>query len=699
MLIDKYSSKLIILVLLHLITRDAASPCIFTKNIHSNGVQQQLQVESWGSDSIRIRLSPDVIIQTPDYQALLPEKPTLDKEDCQQLNQKTFTNGNIEFILNDDNQTWSIQRPSDELTLFQVQSTEFLPYIYPISIYSPIHTLYKVSLNYIHIQNGYLYGLGEHHYADNLTLPYHNFHLSFNFSSTAPSNGDITIPWYIHSSGFGILWNQPGYGSFDVQNDSQIMWIASATHQLDLWITTIPETESLSSLFYPILMKNYVDVVGHPNPLPHFASGFWQSKNRYRSQQEFLDVAKGYYDRQIPVGIIVIDYYHWPALGDWKFNSSCWPDVPEMINQINSYGMKVMVSVWPHVAENSENFITMETKGLLTHDANGSAITTSRNLHISDEYNPATRQFIWDKVKAHYYDYGIKVYWLDADEPEGSRPGLQWWYDRHDDEIAMVYAREHQRTFWDGLRGEKEEEIIMLSRQAWIGSHTINVAVWSGDIDSTWKELLKQIKVAQNVALSGIYWWTTDIGGYQPAGLDDDQFQELLLRWFQFGAFCPIFRLHGYRNPPLPDNECGFSGGHNEVWLFKYSSQIIDIIKLRESLRDYVEYHLNITHQNGTPILRPMFYDFNNDIQSYQAEDQYMFGTDYLVAPVYTYQPTSRSVYLPNIDQQNSAWQHYYTKQIYQGGQRYDINTTLNDFPLFIKTTSNCYGDILHKQN
>ncbi|MBX7145920.1 MAG: PDZ domain-containing protein, partial [Alphaproteobacteria bacterium] len=221
-------------------------------------------------------------------------------------------------------------------------------------------------------------------------------------------------------------------------------------------------------------------------------------------------------------------------------------------------------------------------------------------------------------------------------------------------------------------------EIIMLSRQAWIGSHLINVAVWSGDIDSSWEELLKQIKVAQNVALSGIYWWTTDIGGYRPVGLDDNEFQELILRWFQFGAFCPLFRLHGYRHPPLPDNECGSSGGHNEIWLFNYSSQIIDIILLRESLRDYVEYHLNISHENGTPILRPMFYDFSDDSECYKAEDQYMFGSDYLVAPVYTYRATSRSVYLPAISKHNLVWQHYYTKQFYAGGQRYNIPKTVD---------------------
>jgi alpha-D-xyloside xylohydrolase len=191
--------------------------------------------------------------------------------------------------------------------------------------------------------------------------------------------------------------------------------------------------------------------------------------------------------------------------------------------------MKVMVSVWPNVAENSENFLPMKTASLLTHDANGNDITRGGNVHIVDEFNPATRQYIWDKIKTNYFNYGIKIYWLDADEPEGSRPGLQWWYERHDEEIAMAWVREHQRTFWNGLRSEGEQDIIMLSREAWIGSHRINAAVWSGDIDSSWNELLKQIKVAQNVALSGIYWWTTDIGGYRSAGLDDGQFQELLL--------------------------------------------------------------------------------------------------------------------------------------------------------------------------
>ena len=134
-----------------------------------------------------------------------------------------------------------------------------------------MYILYQLSLMYNHVHNGSLYGLEEHRYASNLTLAYHNFRLPFVFSSTAPVNSDITIPRYIHTLGFGILWNQPGYGSFDVQNDTKIMWTANATHQLDLWIATIPKEQNLSSLYHPMLMKNGVHVVARPNPLPHFA--------------------------------------------------------------------------------------------------------------------------------------------------------------------------------------------------------------------------------------------------------------------------------------------------------------------------------------------------------------------------------------------------------------------------------------------
>lgn len=141
-----------------------------------------------------------MILQTPYYQALLPEKPNSDID--------TFIHGNIKFILNDDNQTQSIQ---------------FSPYIYPVSIYSPLYNLYSLSLNYHHTQNGSLYGLGQHHCGSNLTLAYHNFHLPFVFSSTEPTNGDIALPSYVHTSGFGFLWNEAGYGSFDVENDTNII--------------------------------------------------------------------------------------------------------------------------------------------------------------------------------------------------------------------------------------------------------------------------------------------------------------------------------------------------------------------------------------------------------------------------------------------------------------------------------------------
>jgi len=165
-------------------------------------------------------------------------------------------------------------------------------------------------------------------------------------------------------------------------------------------------------------------------------------------------------------------------------------------------------------------------------------------------------------------------------------------------------------------------------------------------------------------------------GDYSTAG-----FNELLVRWYQFGAFCPIFRTHGHRQPSEENEICGGGGGPNEVWTYQHADIITKIIMLRESIRPYVEFHLRMAHLTGTPITRPMVYDFP-DVECYNAEDQFMFGPDWLVAPVLVSNATHRSVYLPTL-YSGQTWSHYYTQQSYPGGQRVNISVTLADFPLF----------------
>lgn len=285
-----------------------------------------------------------------------------------------------------------------------------------------------------------------------------------------------------------------------------------------------------------------------------------------------------------------------------------------------------------------------------------------------------------------YYQNGISVYWLDADEPEQFDGHPHMSYSIGPQEmVGMIFPYYHQQTFYNGLISMNRSDPIVLSRSAWAGSQKWGAAVWSGDIDSTWASLNIQVRAGLNMGLSGIVWWTTDIGGYQNANISDPVWQELVIRWFQWGAFCPLFRLHGYRVPADPNSEtCGFSGGPNEVWDFGATAfeSISIVMKIREQIRPYIMTQMELASFNGTPVMRPLWFDFPNDPNVANIEDQFMFGPDYMVAPVLVYQARSRSVYFPN----GATWVHWFTGELYQGGTlNSNFAAPLDSFPLFIR--------------
>jgi len=286
-----------------------------------------------------------------------------------------------------------------------------------------------------------------------------------------------------------------------------------------------------------------------------------------------------------------------------------------------------------------------------------------------------------------YVQYGIEIFWLDAAEPENSRPGLQWWGGKSDREIGMAWPVWHQRTIFEGLlqSGVPESEIIMLSRSGWIGTALNNALIWSGDVDSSWDSFQTQVRLATNVGLSGLYWHCTDIGGYVGGQYQDPDFNELLVRWYQFGAFQPVFRTHGHREPSEEDEECGGGGGPNELWTYQHATEIHAVINLRERLRPYVEHHLLISSMYGIPIVQPMWYNFT-DIQCATLEDQFMFGPSFLVAPIMAplSQANSTKVYLPKLSN-GDQWVHLYSGVIYSSGYQ-TVSYGLGDFPVFERT-------------
>jgi alpha-D-xyloside xylohydrolase len=498
-------------------------------------------------------------------------------------------------------------------------------------------------------------------------------------------NTEVTIPFLISSRGYGFLWNNPAVGRVELGYNAT-RWVAEAAPQIDYWITTGENPAEI--------LSNYADVTGHAPEFPDWASGFWQSKLRYASQDELESVVREYRQRDLPLSVIVIDFFHWTRQGDWQFDSQAWPDPAEMVKRLEKLGIKVMVSIWPTVSRLSKNFQEMWNKNYIIRNKLGSVAQMyfvdiqaedGIYLHYYDSTHPDARKFLWEKVKDGYYKYGIKIFWLDACEPEmlPFLPENLRFHAGDGEAVANSYPLDHVRGFYEGMLAEGEKTPLFLCRSAWAGSQRYGAAVWSGDVMSTFSALKAQVKEGLNMGLSGIPWWTSDIGGFRGGDPTSPDFQQLVVRWFQFGAFCPIFRLHGHRLPNIND----FNGAANEVWSFgEPAYQVIKkYMLLRERLRPYIMEQMSIASESGIPPMRPLFVDFPLDPVCYQVEDEYMFGSNLLVAPVLDADIQTRNVYLPA----NSTWRDAWTDQIYTGGQWISIETPLDQIPLFLRGDSN----------
>jgi alpha-D-xyloside xylohydrolase len=282
----------------------------------------------------------------------------------------------------------------------------------------------------------------------------------------------------------------------------------------------------------------------------------------------------------------------------------------------------------------------------------------------------------------------VRVFWLDADEPElmpmhaenirfALGTGL---------EVMNIYPLLHQKGFYDGMQAAGQEEIINLSRSAWAGTQRYGAAVWSGDIRSRFEVLRAQIPAGLNIAMSGIPWWTTDIGGFMEGDIRTDYFKELIVRWFQYGVFCPLFRLHGVRQPLNGLYGAQSSGASNEVWSFgERNYEIIrNLLFLREKLKPYLRELNREAHEHGTPPMRPLYYDFPTDPAAINLADQFMLGPDLLVAPVTEQGAVSREVYLPT----GTTWVEAWNGQEFHGGQHLKANAPLEQIPAYWRKES-----------
>lgn len=633
--------------------------------------RERLRLEAWGRDSIRVRAG-QFGIRDDIPNALLPAAPG--EGAGVSGGGRRLVNGKLEARVSDEGLV-SFVRSEDGRELLSEQKAHFW-WPGPRLFLDEGGGCYRIEQRFMAYEGERLYGLGQHLHGrlDQKGL----------VMDLAQRNAEVSVPFMVSSRGYGFLWNSPAVGRVELAENGT-RWVSDRARQIDYWVTA---GDSPSEI-----LSRYAEATGHPPELPPWASGFWQSKLRYRTQEELLSVAREYRRRGVPLSVIVCDFFHWEHLGDWSFYPGEWPDPKAMVDELESMGTKLMVSVWPSLSPLSRNYEPMAAQGLLASTEGGSTLVSDWpergvagwvGVAFYDATNPKAREHLWQEVERNYYDTGIKVFWLDACEPElkpvpssrlsfAAGPG---------GEVANLYPREHVRGFYEGMRERGEKEVLMLCRSAWAGSQRYGAAVWSGDIPATFESLRAQVRAGLNMAMSGIPWWTTDIGGFSGGDPDDPAYQELLVRWFEYGAFCPLFRLHGDRLPNAPMGTA-MTGGPNEIWSF--GERAYEILKehifLRERLRPYVHAQATVASQTGVPIMRPLLLEFPEEGRAWDVEDEFMLGPDLLVAPVLERGARSRSVYLPAGAEWSDAW----TGARAPSGSEVVADAPLERIPLYLR--------------
>ncbi|MDR1420652.1 MAG: glycoside hydrolase family 31 protein [Treponema sp.] len=642
---------------------------------------EKLWIESWGENSLRVRGTKMAEMPECDWALLSPRTDAADIDIGEEG--ASIRNGKIELRINSSGKI-SVYNSRGVLLLdeyvrnrrdirsktcsaLEIEAREYRPII---------GGGYEITVRFESLDAGErIYGMGQYQQSC-LNLKGADLEL-------AHRNSQASVPFALSSLGYGFLWNNPAVGRA-VFGKNVTSWEAKSSTLIDYWITAGDNPAEIE--------EAYAKVTGTVPMMPDYAMGFWQCKLRYQTQDELLQVARGYRERGIPVSVIVVDFFHWPYQGEWKFDPEYWPDPGAMIAELEKMGMKLMVSIWPTVEQKSENYEEMLRKGYLVRTERGMRIAMGYQtpaIHY-DATHPDARAFVWEKAKKNYYDRGIKIFWLDEAEPEYSVYDFDN-YRYHlgpDLEIGNIYPVMYAKTFFDGMKAAGQENILNLLRCAWAGSQRYGALVWSGDIHSSFESLRNQLAAGLNMGIAGIPWWTTDIGGFHGGWIDDPRFHELFVRWFAYGAFCPVMRLHGDREPHRPPlgtsgSAAVASGAGNEVW--SYTDEVYEICKkyifIREKLRPYITDLMKAAHEKGSPVIRPLFYDFPADRTAWEIEDQYMFGPNYLVAPVLYEGIRERSVYLPA----GSSWTNAWTGEKIEGGRSVTAPAPLDKIPVFTR--------------
>jgi alpha-D-xyloside xylohydrolase len=503
----------------------------------------------------------------------------------------------------------------------------------------------------------------------------------------APGGQSVCVPFVVTNKGYGILWDNPSRTTVQFAIANSTKWTSDVGQRVSFFV--------IAGKTYDEIYEGFRALTGDVAMLPKSAYGYIQCKQRYSSEAELMGVAKGYRERHLPIDDLVIDWFTYTKMGQMDMDPVAWPDPVEMLKELHAMNYHVMISVWPRFVEGSRYYPMLLKNGWFEHLADGTPTNGEPYDHAGsdiDTTNPEAAKWYWDVVKENYEDKGFDAFWADETEPDLS-PNDSYFHVGPGTEYFNTYPLFHTAAFYNGMRKDMKERALILARDAYPGAQHNGAIFWSSDISPTWDVLKRSVPTGINFVASGMPYWSTDIGGWQdlpyshtperPVLIDPsdareevrhyDDYPELYVRWFEYGAFQPNFRTHGTR----PQNEVWSYGKQAEPILEKF-------LRLRYELMPYIYslgYHVNHT---GAPFMRGLFMDFGDDPKVANIGDEYMFGPALLVAPVTDQGMTSREVYLPA----GADWYNFWTNEWVHGGQSVTVSAPIDQIPLFVRAGS-----------
>ena len=544
---------------------------------------------------------------------------------------------------------------------------------------------FTVGATFVSPDDEHYYGLGDNQegFLDHRHHPVRCWN-----DYTSPAAPTTCVPFMITNKGYGIIWDNPSKTLIEPGFNEQTKWKSEVGNRVSFFVIAGNTADEIYA--------GYRLLTGPIPLLPKAAYGYIQCKQRYRSQDEVLSVAKGYRDRHLPADVMVVDWFYYTKMGQMDFDPKFWPDPAAMNKQLHDMGFETMISVWPRFVPEDSFYAMLEKNGWLIHTADGKPINGlpyDRAGSDIDTTNPDAAAWYWNTIRDNIISKGFDSIWADETEPD-LPPNGSYFKIGPGTEYYNIYALFHTGAIYSGfVQDLPQKRALILSRDAYLGVQRNGTIVWSSDIYPTWDTFRRQIPTGLDFTASGLTYWSNDTGGWQylpaehhpvhPPLLDPsdardnvgryDDYPELYTRWFQYATFLPIMRAHGSRK-------------YNEVWSYgKQAEPILEkYLRLRYELMPYI-YSLGYqTWLTGAPFMRALPLDFPLDPNVADLRDEYMFGPAFLVAPVTEQGATSRKVYLPA----GTDWYNYWTNERMKGGQAITVSAPIDTIPLFVRAGS-----------